>query len=679
MAQETTATPSQPTQSSWARLFLAFKIALDMKKLALAAAGIFLTAVGWWAIGWTFYGMREFPEWSKYDNDPENKLGRWNYFKAKRASWNLIHELAGRPGDEKPVDAGDIAGSPEEFEELHKWEKGYRRANEEIVLSKETGHYVLKVRNVGDFKLSLKVDGIPAKFKKNLEVQDIDKIVLPKANDAEPEQTLRIVGVEFKVEEGKAVKLKDLKAHCDGALRLIDIENTQGSHSYVQTFKSNLVQPRIKPSGKLMIWPWSENRGENPYLLVSDVVREKGTLQLSAGSFLGWLCEVQAPVLLEPLYKFLIPLHYLVHKDASGWDRLFLICLILWTLAVWGFFGGAISRIAALQFARNERISLRDAIKFSRERLVSYVAAPVLPLGLLLILTVGLMILGWVQWIPVFGEVVAVLLWPVVLLVGLIMAVIVVGLIGWPLMVATISTEGTDSFDALSRSYSYIYTAPWRYLWYSVVSVAYGAAMVFFVGLMASLMVFMGKWGVSNAVGPADVNPEKDREPSYLFISAPTSLGWRDLLISNSLHVNAKTEKVGGRTVKHYEFNKDYQDTLKPYHRVFSALMCLWIYPLFLMVLGFSYSFFWTASTIIYFLMRRDVDDTELDEVQQYDEELDDSFLKAPAPSTPAAPMPMATPANDRPGALSLNVVEAPRTPATPPAPPSDGNDHSDK
>ena len=32
-------------------------------------------------------------------------------------------------------------------------------------------------------------------------------------------------------------------------------------------------------------------------------------------------------------------------------------------------------------------------------------------------------------------------------------------------------------------------------------------------------------------------------------------------------------------------------------------------------MIGFGYSYFWTAATIIYFLMRQKVDDTDLDEV----------------------------------------------------------------
>jgi hypothetical protein len=86
--------------------------------------------------------------------------------------------------------------------------------------------------------------------------------------------------------------------------------------------------------------------------------------------------------------------------------------------------------------------------------------------------------------------------------------------------------------------------------------------------------------------------------------------------------------------------------------------------------LGFSYSFFWTSSTIIYFLMRHYVDDTQMDEVHEEDEDMDDPFLKpAPTPPTPAA---TPAPAANKPGTLSLNVVEAPAAPLAPPPAPSE-------
>ncbi|MBM3997491.1 MAG: hypothetical protein FJ303_25595, partial [Planctomycetes bacterium] len=55
-----------PSSTVWTKVFGAFKIALDLKKLTLAAMGIFLVAVGWWVFSWTFYTIRNergTPEW----------------------------------------------------------------------------------------------------------------------------------------------------------------------------------------------------------------------------------------------------------------------------------------------------------------------------------------------------------------------------------------------------------------------------------------------------------------------------------------------------------------------------------------------------------------------------------------------------------------------------------------
>ena len=85
------------------------------------------------------------------------------------------------------------------------------------------------------------------------------------------------------------------------------------------------------------------------------------------------------------------------------------------------------------------------------------------------------------------------------------------------------------------------------------------------------------------------------------------------------------------------------------------------------MLLGFGYSYFWGASTIIYLLMRRKVDDTELDEVYLEEDESEEAY----SPSAPVAPAPSAPGGQHAP----LTMVESPtlRTPppnsaAAPPA-----------
>ncbi len=185
--------------------------------------------------------------------------------------------------------------------------------------------------------------------------------------------------------------------------------------------------------------------------------------------------------------------------------------------------------MAAVQLARKEKISLGEAIRFTTSRYLSFLSAPLIPLVFVGIVAIFLLIFGLFHLIPVFGDIVVDGLgWPLVLLAGLAMAVVLVGLVGWPMMYGTISAEGSDSFDALSRSYSYVYQSPWHYIWYGLVALAYGAIVVFFVGLMGSFTVYLGKLGMSPTASIVS-----SRAPEYLFVYAPTSFGWRDLLLGN--------------------------------------------------------------------------------------------------------------------------------------------------
>ena len=86
------------------------------------------------------------------------------------------------------------------------------------------------------------------------------------------------------------------------------------------------------------------------------------------------------------------------------------------------------------------------------------------------------------------------------------------------------------------------------------------------------------------------------------------------------------------------------RDRMKWYNHVGAFMVSIWLYLFFLMVLGFGYSYFWSASTIIYLLMRRKVDDTDLDEVYLEEDETEEAYSKpAAAPVPPAAATPGVT------------------------------------
>jgi hypothetical protein len=182
---------------------------------------------------------------------------------------------------------------------------------------------------------------------------------------------------------------------------------------------------------------------------------------------------------------------------------------------------------------------------------------------------------------------------------------------------------------------------------------------------MGSFMVYLAKWGVSQTPGIQLAN----RDPSYLFVYAPTSFHWRDLLLQGGKArfpgpegtTEIRDLTVGDR-IDQAVYDR-YVNTIEWYNYLGVALVTFWLYLIFLLIIGFGYSYFWTASTIIYLLMRRKVDDAELDEV--YLEEDDQELPYPPAPA-PAAPAP--APAASGP---SLTMVEPPtlRTPSPAPAP----------
>ncbi|HEY2146438.1 MAG TPA: hypothetical protein VGH32_00780, partial [Pirellulales bacterium] len=180
----------------------------------------------------------------------------------------------------------------------------------------------------------------------------------------------------------------------------------------------------------------------------------------------------------------------------------FLYALIcgLWELAVWGLVGGAITRIAALALARDSRVGLLEGLKFGTFKWPQYFLAALLPLA-------GVVVIGFIVGVVYglimradFGVVVMSFFWPLLLLTAFVMAVLLLGLLfGWALMWPTISVEGTDSFDALSRSYSYTFHRPIAYLFYvivaGVIGLLAGYVVYYFVEWTTELAFWSASWG----------------------------------------------------------------------------------------------------------------------------------------------------------------------------------------
>jgi hypothetical protein len=414
--------------------------------------------------------------------------------------------------------------------------------------------------------------------------------------------------------------------------------------------------------GRFRTLPWYEYRGPNPFLLFTEVLG--GTAADRENTIRGFATG-SMPVLVEPLVKLLLPVAKIVSPGVSPLTRLYLFLILLTNVAVWAFCGGIITRIAAVQLANKGPITLKQAVRFVCSRYLSYLGAPMVPLAIIGAVVLALFLYGAVALIPFLGDIVLLGVGlPLVIFGGVIMTVFLIGLVGYPMMYPTLSAEGdqSDTFDALSRSVNYVYQAPWNYLWNWLVAVVYGALVTLFVLFFASVAVYVGKW----AVGLTASLFWSERKPEYLFIYAPESFGWKELLTKESpyavqgewkmLDQNGRETQNSSQAVRHVRVYRPASQQQYDQHKADfwwynnwgAALVSFWLTLAFLMMLGFSYSFFWSAATMIYFLMRQKVDEAELDEVFE-DEE----------PEVPLAPPKLAesTPATS---ATSLPVISPP-------------------
>ncbi len=273
-----------------------------------------------------------------------------------------------------------------------------------------------------------------------------------------------------------------------------------------------------------------------------------------------------------------------------------LLCA-LWALVVWALAGGAVTRAAAVQLACGERVGWGGMIGYAKARWRAYAWAPLFPflfvlVGVLLIAVFGLLLMRWN-----LGLLVAGIVWPLVLAGGFLMVLLLAGLaFGWPLMFATISTEGTDSFDALSRSYAYVFQRPLHYFFYAV--------LVTVVGILGWLVVFgfaqtligltqgAACWGSGGQFAAT-------AEPAVKGAAQPES--------------KQETPRPVPASGVFYKFSNG--DSPSHVGWLGDLLIRIWSDCVRLLAVGYLYSYFWVSASGIYLLLRRDVDDTEIDEV----------------------------------------------------------------
>jgi hypothetical protein len=256
-------------------------------------------------------------------------------------------------------------------------------------------------------------------------------------------------------------------------------------------------------------------------------------------------------------------------------------------LAVISIGGGSLCRIAALQFARGEKPGITEALRFSLKRFLSLFTVPLAPVGIIIFIGLFVFLLGLIGNIPRAGELIMGIFMLLALIAGALIATVLIGTVaGFNLMFPAIAYDGSDCFDAISRSFSYVYSKPWRMGFYTAIAVVYGAICYLFVRFFTFLLLWvtykflqLGVW-VNNSSKQVNKLAAIWPEPSFMGLRGSPPLA----------------------TVNWSE-----------------SFAVFLVYLALLVVVGllvsFVISFYFSANTIIYALMRNRVDNTALEDI----------------------------------------------------------------
>ena len=267
-------------------------------------------------------------------------------------------------------------------------------------------------------------------------------------------------------------------------------------------------------------------------------------------------------------------------------------------LAIWSLFGGALARMNALHATRNIRLSPTQSLRFAARRFhwlfLSYLVPAVVGVSMIGLLWLFGFVFFGLPYLHVVGDVFGGLLFFVALLIGLAFTLLLIGLLGTGnLLFPAVAVDDADAFDANSRAMSYIATRPWHLLLYTVVGLIYFGVTYLFVVIVVFFALSVTQYFVGAGAGMFMPGSRFEAMlPAPELGQLAYSVDWAEL------NMNATLAGSAGR--------------------VAASIILVWVHLFIALVAAYAVSFYFSAHTLIYLLMRKGVDETEFDEIAAY-------------------------------------------------------------
>ncbi len=273
-----------------------------------------------------------------------------------------------------------------------------------------------------------------------------------------------------------------------------------------------------------------------------------------------------------------------------GWlfhaHRGFLLMYGLLGIGVWSLGGAMLARMAALEASRDIPADLGGAYEYARSNWAWFVMALIGPLIVIALIGVVLIGGGFVFFNLPILDALGGLLFVIALVFGAGMTLLLVlYLTGHHLFYPAMAVEGPDPFDAISRSFNYVISRPWRWVFYNAVALLYGAVTYLFVGMV----VFVTLWMTHRFVGMGVVRELESGASRFDAILPAPRLG--QLTYEN----RSSPLSLPGQLA--------------------AVLVFVWRNLTIGLVAAYAVSYYFCAHTWIYLLLRCNADGTGFDEV----------------------------------------------------------------
>jgi hypothetical protein len=341
-------------------------------------------------------------------------------------------------------------------------------------------------------------------------------------------------------------------------------------------------------------------------------------------------------------------------SDVTAEAFFFLLLCAIWELAVWGVIGGAITRIAALKFTRDEAPGFLAALQHAVKKWPSYSLPPAVALAGAAVFAIQLIVLGALMNLSLLA-LLAALVWPFVLMLGLLMAILLLGaLIGWPLMWATVSVEGTDAFDAISRSYAYTYQRPWRLLWYVLFVGILAVVSMFVVKVFAATAIALGDWSIDWGLNNSTMQEVVRHDV------APTATPVLPAPLADPVAAPPGAPNLAQPVLAQPAANEAAAPRDLPLMFEWArTVIYFWKSLMGALTAGYQAGFLWASAVGVYLLLRHDIDGVQTSDVYV---DQNDEYGLPPLEGDPATGVPDISPTSPARTADIANPNDLPRS-----------------